>query len=48
MRRVRVPRYKNKGDIQSQSTYRGIKLMSHIMELWERAMKQRPIKDQDI
>ena len=27
--------YKNKGDIQSCTNYRGIKLMSHTMKLWE-------------
>ncbi|KAL5579384.1 hypothetical protein UlMin_011826 [Ulmus minor] len=36
-----VPIYKNKGNIQNCSNYRGIKLMSHTMKLWERAIKQR-------
>ncbi|KAK9168813.1 hypothetical protein Syun_000953 [Stephania yunnanensis] len=31
-----VPIFKNKGDIQSCSNYRGIKLTSHTMKLWER------------
>ena len=32
---ILVPIYKNKGDIQSYTNYRGIKLMSHTMKLWE-------------
>nr|ABN08628.1 RNA-directed DNA polymerase (Reverse transcriptase) [Medicago truncatula] len=31
-----IPIYKNKGDIQHCANYRGIKLMSHTMKLWER------------
>ncbi|KAK2879923.1 hypothetical protein Q8A73_023735, partial [Channa argus] len=33
---VLVPIFKNKGDVQSCGNYRGIKLMSHTMKLWER------------
>ena len=33
--------YKNKGDIEDYTTYRGIKLTSHPMKLWERVMGQR-------
>ena len=29
-----VPIFKNKGDVQSCTNYRGIKLMSHTMKLW--------------
>ena len=36
-----VPISKNKGDIQNCSNYKGIKLMSHTMKLWERVMKRR-------
>ena len=36
-----VPLYKNKGDIQDCSNYRGIKLISHTMKLWERVIKHR-------
>jgi len=36
-----VPIYKNKGDIQDCTNYRGIKLMSHTMKLWERVMETR-------
>ena len=31
--------FKNKGDIQSCTNYRGIKLMSHTTKLWERAVE---------
>ena len=34
-----VPLYKNKGDIQDCSNYRGIKLISHTMKLWERVIE---------
>ncbi|KAL5561012.1 hypothetical protein UlMin_030759 [Ulmus minor] len=33
----------NKGDIQNCSNYRGIKLMSHTLKLWER-IKERRLK----
>ncbi|KAK9139750.1 hypothetical protein Scep_009431 [Stephania cephalantha] len=36
-----VPIFKNKGDIQSCSNYRGIKLMSHTMKLWEMIIDNR-------
>src|SRR4051812_7178131 len=36
MRSILVPIFKNKGDVQSCTNYRGIKLMSHTMKLWER------------
>ena len=36
-----VPIYKNKGDIQDCGNYRGIKLMSHSMKIWERVMDMR-------
>ncbi|MCI4382159.1 hypothetical protein PGIGA_G00260580 [Pangasianodon gigas] len=38
---VLVPIFKNKGDVQSCSNYRGIKLMSHTMKLWERVVEAR-------
>ncbi|KAK3556960.1 hypothetical protein QTP70_022299, partial [Hemibagrus guttatus] len=38
-RSVLVPIFKNKGDVQSCSNYRGIKLMSHTMKLWERVVQ---------
>ncbi|KAK3546717.1 hypothetical protein QTP70_033372, partial [Hemibagrus guttatus] len=40
-RSVSVPIFKNKGDVQSCSNYRGIKLMSHTMKLWERVVEAR-------
>ncbi|WMV29422.1 hypothetical protein MTR67_022807 [Solanum verrucosum] len=36
-----VPLYKNKGDIQNYSNYRGIKLLSHTMKIWERVVEMR-------
>jgi len=38
---VLVPFFKNKGDVQSCSNYRGIKLMSHTMKIWERVVEAR-------
>lgn len=40
-RSVLVPIFKNKGDVQSCGNYRGIKLMSHTMKLWERVVEAR-------
>ncbi|KAK3531893.1 hypothetical protein QTP70_034402 [Hemibagrus guttatus] len=40
-RSVLVPIFKNKGDVQSCSNYRGIKLMSHTMKVWERVVEDR-------
>ncbi|KAK3517722.1 hypothetical protein QTP70_016495, partial [Hemibagrus guttatus] len=40
-RSVFVPIFKNKGDVQICSNYRGIKLMSHTMKLWERVVEAR-------
>ncbi|KAK3558854.1 hypothetical protein QTP86_030445, partial [Hemibagrus guttatus] len=40
-RSVLVPIFKNKGDVQSCSNYRGIKLMSHTMKVWERVVESR-------
>ena len=36
-----IPLYKNKGDIQDCNNYRGIKLLSHTMKLWERVIERR-------
>ncbi len=36
---VVVPVYKNKGDVQECGNYRGIKLLSHTMKLWERVVE---------
>jgi hypothetical protein len=40
-RNILVPIFKNKEDIQSCTNYRGIKLMSHTMNLWERVIEHR-------
>ncbi|KAK3513743.1 hypothetical protein QTP70_028734, partial [Hemibagrus guttatus] len=40
-RSVLAPIFRNKGDVQSCSNYRGIKLMSHTMKLWERVVEAR-------
>ena len=36
-----IPIFKNKGDILECNNYRGIKLMSHFMKLWERIIEAR-------
>ncbi|KAK3561612.1 hypothetical protein QTP86_010688 [Hemibagrus guttatus] len=46
-RSVLVPIFKNKGDVQSCSNYKGIKLMSHTMKLWERVVEARLRKYRD-
>ena len=40
-RSVLIPIYKNKRDAQCCGNYRGIKLMSHTMKVWERIMEGR-------
>ncbi|KAK1613062.1 hypothetical protein QYE76_036735 [Lolium multiflorum] len=40
-RSILVPIFKNKGDVQSCTNYRGIKLMSHTMKIWERVIEHR-------
>jgi Reverse transcriptase (RNA-dependent DNA polymerase) len=40
-RSILVPIFKNKGDIQNCTNYRGIKFMSHTMKLWERVIEHR-------
>ena len=38
---IMIPMFKNKRDVQSCSNYRGIKLISHSMKLWERVVDRR-------
>ena len=40
-RSVLIPIYKNKGDAQCCGNYRGIKLMSHTMKIWEKVIEAR-------
>ena len=40
-RSVLIPIYKNKGDAQGCGNYRGIKLMSHTIKLWEKIIEAR-------
>ena len=38
---VIVPVFKEKGDIQDCGNYRGIKMISHTMKIWERIIDRR-------
>ena len=40
-RSVLIPIYKNKGDAQCCGNYRGIKLMTHTMKVWEKIIEAR-------
>ena len=40
-RSILIPIFKNKGDVQDCGNYRGIKLMSHSMKIWERVVEAR-------
>ena len=40
-RSVLIPIFKNKGDAQNCSNYRGIKLISHSLKIWERVVEAR-------
>ena len=40
-RSVLIPNYKNKEDAQCCGNYRGIKLTSHTMKVWERIVEAR-------
>ena len=40
-RSMLIPIYKNKGNAQCCGNYRGIKLMSHTMKIWERIIEAR-------
>ncbi|GJW02906.1 retrovirus-related pol polyprotein LINE-1 [Tanacetum coccineum] len=43
-----IPIYKNKGDAQTCSNYRGIKLLSHTMKLWERVIERRVRRETEV
>ena len=43
-----VPIFKNKEDVQNYSNYRGIKLMSHSMKLWEYVVETRLRREVEI
>ena len=38
---ILVSIFKNKGDVLNCNNYRGIKLISHTMKLWERVIERR-------
>lgn len=38
---VLVPIFKNKGGLQSCGNYRGLKLISHAVKVWERVVEAR-------
>ena len=40
-----IPLYKNKSDVQDCNNYRGIKLLSYTMKLWERVIEDRLRKE---
>lgn len=40
-----VPIYKDKGDIQSYGIHRGIKSMSHTMNILERIIEKKPKRE---
>lgn len=42
------PLYKNKDDIQDCNNFRGVKLLSYTMKLWERVIERRLRKDVSI
>lgn len=42
---ILVPIFKQKREVQSCGNYRGIKLMSYIMKMWERVVETRLRKD---
>ncbi|KAI0492706.1 hypothetical protein KFK09_026982 [Dendrobium nobile] len=45
---VLIPIFKNKGEAQNCVNYRGIKLMCHILKLWERVMELRLQRDTNV
>ena len=45
---IRYNHTKEKGDIQDCGNYRGIKLMSHTMKIWERIIDRRLMEETTI
>ena len=43
-----VPIFKNKGDVLDCNNYRGIKLMSHTMKVWEKVIERRLREESEI
>ena len=43
---VIVPIFKEKGDIQDCGNYRGIKMISHTMKIWERIIDRRGLREE--
>ena len=43
-----VPIFKNKGDAQQCGSYRGIKLTSHTLKIWERVIEARMRRDVEV
>ena len=43
-----IPIFKEKGDVQDCNNYRGIKLMSHTMKIWERILEKRLREETEI
>ncbi|KAJ8709706.1 hypothetical protein PYW08_009710 [Mythimna loreyi] len=43
-----VPIFKNKGDVLECNNYRGIKLMSHTMKVWEKVIERRLREESEI
>ncbi|XP_047984785.1 uncharacterized protein LOC125225222 [Leguminivora glycinivorella] len=43
-----VPIFKNKGDVQDCNNYRGIKLMSHSMKIWEIVVARRIREESEV
>ena len=43
-----IPLYENKGDIQDCNNFRGIKLRSHTMNLWESVIERRLREDVEV
>ncbi|XP_063545710.1 uncharacterized protein LOC134753703 [Cydia strobilella] len=42
------PVFKNKGDVQDCNNYRGIKLMSHSMKIWEKVLARRMREESEV